>query len=101
MATNALNLQTNAGLQMRLAYGDAALDGGNPTPITTGLSNVHLFGVQLVGSSAPGVGTTLLTYLIADAGTVNVYAWKVTGTGDTTLIASTGTDAFRWFAVGT
>lgn len=82
--------------------GTIALDGSNPTPVATGLTTVEAFSAQLTGTAAPGLNTSLLTYnTTVTGGTVNVYAWKVTGAGDTTLIASTGTETFAWIAVGT
>jgi len=84
----------------KIARGITALDGTNPTAIVTGLTTVTGFGCCLEGSSAPGVGTSIITHTIS-SGTVNLYAWKVTGAGDTTLIASTGTENVAWVAVGT
>lgn len=84
----------------RVAGGSVALDGTNPTPIVTGLTTVTGFSATLQGSAAPGVGTIVLTHTIA-SGTVSVYAWKVTATGDATLIASTGTETISWTAFGT
>lgn len=82
-----------------LARGESTLDGSNATPITTGLTTVIAFVAILKGSVAPGVGTCCLTSVIS-SGTANVYAWKPTGAGDCTLIASTGTESFYWIAVG-
>jgi len=84
----------------KVARGETALDGSNPTPVATGLTTVIAFVATLKGTAAPGVGTSVLTAEISGA-TANVYAWKVTGAGDTTLIASTGTESFYWVAVGT
>jgi hypothetical protein len=83
----------------KLARGVTALDGTNPTPVTTGLGTVVAFTCTLAGTATPGVGTSVLTYDIS-GGTVNVYAWKVTNSSTTTLIASTGTESFAWIAVG-
>ena len=83
-----------------VARGTIALDGSNPTAIATGLTTVTGFSATLQGASAPGVGTSVLTHTITD-GTVSVYAWKVTATGDATLIASAGTETISWVAVGT
>jgi hypothetical protein len=83
-----------------LARGITALDGSNPTPIATGLTTVTGFACTLEGSSAPGDGTSVLTYAIS-GGTVNVYAWKNTGGTDPTLVASTGTENVGWIAIGT
>jgi hypothetical protein len=84
----------------KIARGETALDGSNPTAVATGLTTVVAFVATLKGTAAPGVGTSILTADISGA-TANVYAWKVTGAGDTTLIASTGTESFYWVAVGT
>ena len=84
----------------KIARGETALDGSNPTPVTTGLTTCIAFVATLKGSSAPGVGTQKLTAVIS-SGDANVYAWKPTGSGDCTLIASTGTESFYWVAVGT
>lgn len=88
---------------MKLARGSAAaLDGSNPTPIATGLATITAAGVQLRGTAAPGDNTSVLTvdYTGSD-GTLNVYAWKNTGGSDPTLVASTGTETFDWWAIGT
>lgn len=86
----------------KVARGETALDGSNPTPVATGLATVIAFTAILKGSVAPGLGTSVLTAVIAGAaGNVDVYAWKPTGAGDTTKIASTGTESFYWTAIGT
>lgn len=81
--------------------GEIDLDGSNPTQVT--LSN---FGVEITsavgwlkGSSAPGLGTSVLTYEIS-GNTLSIYAWKVTGSGDATLIASTGTETVAYVVTG-
>lgn len=85
----------------KVARGETALDGSNATPVATGLTTVVAFVATLKGSAAPGLGTQKLTAVIDTGGSVNVYAWKPTGAGDCTLIASTGTESFYWVAVGT
>lgn len=84
----------------RIARGEAALDGSNPTSIAHGLTTVIAFVATLKGTAAPGLGTSVLTANINGAN-VDVYAWKPTGAGDTTLVASTGTESFYWVAIGT
>lgn len=84
----------------KVVGGTIALDGSNPTAITTGLTTVTGFSATLQGAVAPGLGTSILTHAIS-SGTVNVYAWKVTGAGDATLIESTGTETISWTATGT
>ena len=84
----------------RLARVSMSLDGSNPTPWATGLTTVIAGTVSLVGSAAPGVGTSVLTPLI-NGTSLDVYAWKPTSNSDPTLIASTGTEVFYGVAIGT
>jgi hypothetical protein len=97
-AVNALATGVAGGY--KIARGETALDGSNPTPVATGLTTVVAFVATLKGTAAPGVSTSVLTYDISGA-TVNVYAWKPTSTSVPTLVASTGTESFGWLAVGT
>lgn len=86
----------------KLARGEGILDGGNPTPVATGLGAVIAFVAMLKGAVAPGTGTSVLTANIAGAaGNVDVYAWKPTAQGDVTLVASAGVEHFYWIAIGT
>lgn len=94
------NVVAGAAAGYRIARGETALDGSNPTPVTTGLTTVVAFVATLKGTAAPGDNTSVLTADIS-GGTVNVYAWKNTGGTDPTLVASTGTESFYWVAVGT
>lgn len=84
----------------KIARGEAALDGSNPTTIATGLATVVSFVATLKGTTAPGDNTSVLTVNI-NGTDVDVYAWKNTGGTDPTLVASTGTESFYWIAVGT
>jgi hypothetical protein len=77
-----------------------ALDGSNPTSVAHGLTTCVAAFAQLVGSDAPGDSTMLLTAVINGAN-IDVYAWKHTDGTDPTLVASTGTETFNWFAIGT
>lgn len=88
------------GAGYRVARGETALDGSNPTPVAHGLTTCIAFAATLKGTAAPGVGTSSLSANINGAN-VDVYAWKVTTSADNTLIASTGTESFYWVAVGT
>jgi predicted RecA/RadA family phage recombinase len=83
----------------KIVAGEAALDGSNPTPIATGLTTITSVELVLKKNTAPGVGTSILTY-DTTGGTLNVYGWKPTATGDCTLIASTGTETFSYVARG-
>lgn len=87
----------------RVARGETALDGSNPTPVAHGLTTCIAFSATLKGTAAPGDSTSVLTANINGAN-VDVYAWKHTtggAAGNPTLIASTGTETFYWVAVGT
>lgn len=84
----------------KIARGETALDGTNPTPAATGLTTIVAAAISLKGTAAPGVGTSVVTYGTS-SGTLNLYGWKVTSSSDTTLIASTGTETVGWIAVGT
>lgn len=82
-----------------IVAGVVALDGSNPTPVTTGLTGIVAAVVSLEGSSAPGDNTSVLTVAVS-GGTLSIYAWKNTGGTDPTLVASTGTENVHWIAYG-
>ena len=86
----------------RMLFGTVTLDGSNPTDIAlSGYLVAPIFAiVQMDGSVAPAVDPSLITSNVSGT-TLNIYAWKVTTTTDTTLIAST--DSARvvdWLAIG-
>jgi hypothetical protein len=83
----------------QIVGGEVALDGGNPTDVDTGLDVIVSVDLTIEGSSAPGVGTSLVTYT-KSTGTVSLYAWKVTSSSDTTLVASTGTETVSYVVIG-
>jgi hypothetical protein len=89
----------------KVARGEVTLDGTNPTPIVTGLATVVACAVTDKRATAPGLDPTHFTVDYGGgvtAGTVNLYAWKPTGSGDATLIASTDNDdVVSWIAIGT
>lgn len=89
----------------KIARGEVTLDGGNPTPIVTGLATVVACSVTNKRADTPGLDPVIFTVDYAGgvtAGTVNLYAWKPTGAADVTLIASTdSTDVISWLAIGT
>lgn len=76
--------------QQRLIAGVLTLDGGNPSPIALASYFREVKGavVSWRTSTAQAVDPTTVTCVVSGT-TVNVSAWKVTGAGDTTLIAST------------
>ena len=86
-----------------VVFGTVTLDGANPTPIDLSavLKTIEWAQVTFETTAAPGLDPALVTHAISGQ-TVNVYAWKVTGAGDTTLVASTNnTDEVAWMAIGT
>lgn len=95
-----MQLMTQGTLPIHFESGTINLDGSGATPVTTGLSNLIAFGAQLQTASAPGVATSVVT-VTASGGTLSIWPWKVTGTGDATLVASDGTEVVRWWAIGT
>jgi hypothetical protein len=97
---NALVSGVAGGYKIARSAAPVALDGSNPTSVAHGLTTCVAAFVQLVGSSAPGDNTSILTCVINGAN-IDVYGWKNTGGTDPTLVASTGTETFNWFAIGT
>ena len=83
----------------KIARGETALDGSNPTSVAHGLTTCVSFVATLKGTAAPGASTSVLTANINGAN-VDVYAWKPSGAALTELVASTGTESFYWVAVG-
>lgn len=83
-----------------LARGETALGGSNPTAVTTGLTAIVACTLTIKKATAPGVGTSVVTYGTS-SGTMNMYGWKVTSNADPTLIASTGTETIGWACLGT
>lgn len=82
--------------------GLTALDGANPTSVTTNLSVLAGCTVQQHTSTAPGLGPiTFSTLTTAVAGRLDIYAWQATSASNPTLIASTSPDSVRYVCVGT
>jgi len=97
---NLLTQGVAAGYKIARSATPLALDGSNPTSAAHGLTTCVAAFASLAGSAAPGVSTSVITTVINGAN-LDFYAWKITGVGDATLIASTGTETFNWFALGT
>lgn len=82
--------------------GSVALDGSNPTSVTTGLSVIVACDIELMRSATPDddpIGFTIDTH--ATAGRLDIYAYKNTSGTDPTWTASTEGGLIRWFCVGT
>lgn len=95
----ALITSTSLGGDHRTMSGKSSLGGTNPTVVKTGFTTLFGFTATLEGSTAPGVGTSVLT-VVTSGGDASVYAWKPTSNADPTLVASTGTEVFGWNATG-
>ncbi len=97
MAVNSVGEYNREGKE--ILTGTVDLDGTNPTPVDTGFSTIDHVHVALTGDTAPGVSTTTFSWE-ADGNTVNIYAWKPTGSGNTTLVASDGTETVSYVIIG-
>ena len=87
---------------LRLIVGTVVLDGGNPTPIELSgyLASVDMAVVSMDGTAAPAADPTAITSVVTGT-LINVYAWKITGVGDATLVASTNNARLvSFFALG-
>ena len=95
-------VRTETAGKPRFVYGTVILDGGNPTPVALAgyLAAIDAAGVSMEGSAAPAADPSVVTSAISGT-TLNVYAWKITGVGDATLVASTNNARLvNWWAVG-
>lgn len=79
--------------------GEVALDGSNPTAVTTGFATIDAVFLTMKTTSSPGVSTSVLTFDVSN-NVVNIYGWKPTSTTDTTLVASDGTQTVSYIIVG-
>lgn len=87
---------THAQLQEYKTAGVTILDGSNPTSVTMSpLGTIHGCALTIHGTVAPGLDPTAVSAVVAAvAGRLDIYAWKPTGAGDTTLIASTNSTRY-------
>jgi hypothetical protein len=88
--------------KLKIVAGEIALDGTNPTPVDVtryGISTIIGVSLTLKDSSTPGVSTSVLSYA-SSGGVLSIYAWKVTNSSTTTLIASGGTETVGYVIVG-
>lgn len=87
---------TMAGVSMKMARGEAALDASNPTPVATGLTTIVSAQATLKRTTALSAGTAFVTVdFTGTDGTLNLYGWVLAGS------ASAGTESVEWVAVGT
>jgi len=87
--------------RVKVVSGAKALDASNPTAVSVAGKMRSVVSVQLtlLDATAPGVGTSVLTYSVSGTA-VSVYAWKPTSSSNPTLIASTGTETFSYTVIG-
>lgn len=67
--------------------------------ITTPFAIVDAVVVTQKKATSPGVGSSVFTYDVAD-NVVTVYAWKVTATGNATLVAGTAASEVSYTIIG-
>jgi len=80
----------------KVARGEIALDGSNPTPVATGLTTIVSAIAVLKRTTALSSGTAFVTVdFTGSDGTLNLYGWVLAGT------ASSGTETVEWIAFGT
>lgn len=85
-----------AGVSMKMARGEIALDASNPTPVATGLATIASASATLKRTTALSSGTAFVTVdFTGTDGTLNLYGWVLAGS------ASTGTESIEWIAWGT
>jgi hypothetical protein len=94
------NYAVGVAASYKIARGVTALDGSNPTPAATGLTTIVACTTSIAGTASPDVGTSIITVNI-NGTSIDLYAWKVTNSSTTSLIASTGTENIHWICVGT
>ena len=92
----------NAATVAGVRAGTTALDGSNPTSVTTGLSVLAACSVHTTTEDAPGLGPISFTILrTATAGQLDIYAWAATSSSNPTLIASASTRTVEYICFGT
>lgn len=89
-------------LGWKLAAGTVTLDGTNPSSATTGLAAIIACAVTDKRATAPADEVSVFTTgTAATAGQLDIYAWKATAAGTTTLVASTdNNDTVDWICIG-
>ena len=92
------NIVSGVAASYKIARGETALDGTNPTPVATGLTTIVSCNLTVKIATAPAV--TALTY-DTSSGTLNMYAWEPTAADNTALTASSATSTVGWICVGT
>lgn len=82
--------------------GQVTLSGSNPTSVATGFTSIDGCNITLVTGSAPPL-TEPVTFTVlttAVTGRLDIYAWKVTSSGNAALIASTSSQPVQYDCTG-
>lgn len=106
MAAGDVTIHFDAGRDVkgiRMVAGEVQLDGSNPTPVDLSAYMGACLGgvVSLDASAPPGIDPSVVASSVSGA-VLNIEAYKITATGDGTLIDSTNSTAIvNFFAWGT
>lgn len=80
-----------------LACGETAVTAS--VDITTEFANIDAVVITHNTGSAPGVNSSHFSYSVSD-NVVTIYAWKVTASGDATLVAGTTETNVSYVIIG-
>jgi hypothetical protein len=98
--SNVANASAGVASGYKIARSAAAVAVTGTLDVNTGLSTVLGWGVTME-SDPDGVTLAAVSAAAGAAGHITIKCWKVTGTGDATLIAATAAKNVRWVAIGT
>jgi hypothetical protein len=79
--------------------GEVTLDETNPTEVSTPFARIDAVFVTLQGSDAPGLDTSVVTYVV-DGNKVEFYAWEPTSSSNPTLVASDSQATISYTIIG-
>jgi len=84
-----------------IEFGTEALDGSNPTSVTT---NVTIQGAMVCLNTKTTIAdlTHLVSYFVETAtpNQLDIYGWKTTSGSDPTMVAATDTEPVTWIVWG-
>ena len=94
MATITVHVDSGRSIRRRrVIYGEVTLDGSNPSDIDLSDYMTEVLGGVVTDKRTDTPGLDPVIFTTSPSGsTLNVYAWKPTGSGDVTLVASTDSD---------
>lgn len=99
-------LAENTRRNERLERGSATFTGNTVITVASPMRIVTQVWAQLINNASPGVGPSVITIGNIGSGGNNanqftIFAWMVTSSANTTLIAATSAATVQWFALGT